>query len=478
MKYLISVLLLIFIACSNPSSTDEKTNTVNSVNEKSVIKKDFSEIKQEGKLRVAMIHSAADYFFYKGEPMGYEYDLINQFADLHHLELEILLFNSFGEVFESLNKGKVDMIGVGLTILKERKKKVQFTDKLYQTHQVLVQQLPEGWKKIKPHIIEKKMLRDVTEIGGKDVVVLNSSSFLDRLINLENEIGENINIIEASDTVSMGELIEGVSKGNIKYTVADVDFARLGKLYFKNIDIETPLSLKQNVAFSVRKNAPKLLEKLNTWIASIQRSGIENIIYQKYYVNERAIKSRFNSPYLLISRGKISPYDELIKKYTDTINWDWRMLAAMIYRESKFNEKCTSWVGAKGLMQLMPKTAKHYGVENIFDPEQNIKGGVRFIQWLENYWHKNLSDKADLNKFVLASYNVGHNHVRDAMRLADKYELNPEKWSDVAYYLVRKSKAKYYHDPVVRFGYCRGIEPVQYVDDIHLMYTRYKDMIE
>ena len=296
--------------------------------------------------------------------------------------------------------------------------------------------------------------------------------------HLEDEIGDSINIIEAQDTVSMGELIEDVSLGKIKYTVSDVNFAKLGKLYFKNIDIETPLSLQQNVAFSIRKNSPILLEKLNSWIASLQRTGMENIVYDKYYKNERVIQSRFKSPYLLISSGKISPYDDLIKKHAVAINWDWRLLAALMYRESKFNNKSTSWVGAKGLMQLMPNTAKSYGVKNVFDPEQNIKGGIKFIQWLEEYWNKNLIDKNDLNKFVIASYNVGHNHVRDAMRLAEKYDMNPEKWSDVSYYLLRKSKAKYFHDPVVKFGYCRGIEPVQYVDEIYLMYSRYKDMIE
>ena len=156
------------------------------------------------------------------------------------------------------------------------------------------------------------------------------------------------------------------------------------------------------------------------------------------------------------------------------IQWDWRLLAALIYQESQFNPKEESWVGAQGLMQLVPGTAAEFGAKNILDPEQNIKAGTRYLQWLQDYWKKHIDDASVLEKFVLASYNSGQGHVLDAVRLAEKYGKNPEKWEDsVEFYLLQKSKPKYYKDPVVSSGYCRGSEPVNYIKSIYTQFDIY-----
>ena len=172
-------------------------------------------------------------------------------------------------------------------------------------------------------------------------------------------------------------------------------------------------------------------------------------------------------------------YDDLIKQAADSIGWDWRLLAALIFRESKFNPKAKSWVGALGLMQLMPRTGRSYGVSNFFDPEENIMGGTKHLQWLENYWSDKVLDSLERRKFVLASYNVGQGHVLDAQNLAEKYSRNPTVWDDnVAYFLLQKSRAQYYKDPVVKRGYCRGEEPFNYVREIYNLFERYEGIIE
>jgi membrane-bound lytic murein transglycosylase F len=96
------------------------------------------------------------------------------------------------------------------------------------------------------------------------------------------------------------------------------------------------------------------------------------------------------------------------------------------------------------------------------------------MKWLENYWEDKVADEGERIKFVFGSYNVGQGHVMDAIRLTKKFGKNPEKWDDVAFYLIQKSKSKFYNDPVVYFGYCRGTEPVNYVDDIFIRYEQYK----
>ena len=111
----------------------------------------------------------------------------------------------------------------------------------------------------------------------------------------------------------------------------------------------------------------------------------------------------------------------------------------------------------------MPATAGEFGVHNLNDPEDNVRGAVRFLKWLTAYWSKKIKDKDESLKFILASYNCGAGHLEDAQRLAEKYGGNPERWDDVSYWLLQESKIQYSTDVVVKYGFCRGIEPVTYV---------------
>ena len=177
-----------------------------------------------------------------------------------------------------------------------------------------------------------------------------------------------------------------------------------------------------------------------------------------------------------MKEGKISDYDDLIKKYAGTLNWDWRLLTAQIYKESKFDPNTKSWRGARGLMQLMPRTAKSHGVQanELNNPERNLIAGTKHIAMLEKHWKTELNDSLEVIKFTLGSYNVGQGHVEDAIRLAIKYDYDPTKWDDnVAQMLLNKSIPKYYKDPVVKYGYCRGREPVNYVKTILNSYELY-----
>lgn len=126
----------------------------------------------------------------------------------------------------------------------------------------------------------------------------------------------------------------------------------------------------------------------------------------------------------------------------------------------------------------MPTTARQFGVKNANDPVENVQGAVKFLQWLKNYWGERIKDENERLKFILASYNTGAGHVEDAQRLAEKYGGNPQKWDDVAYWLLQKSTTQYCTDPVVRFGFCRGLEPVNYVSAILDRFDHYKQFVE
>ncbi len=172
--------------------------------------------------------------------------------------------------------------------------------------------------------------------------------------------------------------------------------------------------------------------------------------------------------------NKLSPYDDLIKQGADKLGWDWRLLAAVVYQESKFNPTDESWAGARGLMQLMPETAKRFGATDLKDPKQSLKAGVNYLMYLEKYWTRRIPDQQERLKFVLASYNAGLAHILDARKLCKKYGRNEALWMDVQYFLLKKSDPKYYRDPLVTAGYCKCEEPVDYVQVVLERFEEYK----
>jgi membrane-bound lytic murein transglycosylase F len=125
----------------------------------------------------------------------------------------------------------------------------------------------------------------------------------------------------------------------------------------------------------------------------------------------------------------------------------------------------------------MPRTAQEYGVKNCLDPADNIQGAVKFLKWLDGFWRERITDDNERMKFVLASYNAGAGHVQDAQRLTEEYGGNPQSWEDVSYWLLQESTQQYSADPVVKFGFCRGLEPVNYVTNILERYDRYKKFV-
>lgn len=440
---------------------------------------DLKAIKKRGVLKAVVDNSSTGYFLYKGQPMGYEYDLLDLFAKYLKVRLEVHVTTSIDEAFEMVNNGEVDIIAYSLAVTKERKKHVAFTKHHYTTRQVLIQRKPSGWPTMKRDDYEKKLIRSQVSLIGKEVHVRKSSSFLDRLHNLSHEIGGDIIIIEQNDSMETEKLTKMVADGVIDYTISDESQASVNAVYYNNIDIKTPISFPQQIAWAVRKNAPELLRESNRWLGIIKRQPTYNIIYKRYFESPRASLFRAKSDFSSIGGNKISRYDEQIKQGADSLSWDWLLLASQIYQESKFDPNAKSWAGAQGLMQVMPATGKNYGVKNLYDPHQSIKAGVNYLRYLDKVWAKTIRDSTERIKFVMASYNVGLGHVIDARELARKYGKDPLVWDDnVEYYLLMKSNPKFFRDSVVKSGYCRGREPVNYVRDILGRYEQYKQLVD
>jgi len=437
--------------------------------------RDWPQIHESGKLIALTDFNSTDYFIYRGEPMGYEFELLKALAQYLNVTLEIRVDNDLERSFRKLEGGQCDVLAINLTVTKERKKIIRFTDPIGQTRQVLVQRKPKGWRRMTQDAIDRALIRNTLDLAKKKVYVQKNSSYADRLDNLMDEIGDTIYVEEVD--VEAERLIKMVSDGEIDYTVADENVARVNRTYYPNLDVETAISFPQNLAWALRKeNTDQLLYMINSWIAGFRKTLDYAMIYKKYFENPKS-KVRVKSDYFVLGNGRISPYDKQIKRCSDSLGWDWRLLASMIYQESHFNPKIVSWAGAMGLMQIMPSVVKQYHVKDPFDPDENIRTGVKFVQWINSIFDETVLDDQERIKFILASYNTGQGHVKDAMHLAQKYGEDPTSWDVTKTYLLKLSEEKYFLDPVVKYGYCRGDEPVNYVAQILDRYEHYKNIV-
>ena len=487
----IIVCFTLIMSCSQSSSIESNNRFRSNVEDEftdSFLKKieessryiaDLEEIIQRDTLKAITTYSATSYFLYKGQPMGYEYELAKRLANHLDVELEMIIAKDINEIFDMLIAGKGDIITYNLTVTKSRRQYVDFSLPLNFTHQVLVQRKPDNWRDMKLHEIEDELVRNPIKLIGLPISVRKNSSYRERLKNLENELGGDIDIQYVDGNLSTDEIIKKVSRGEIGYTIADYNIANINASYYQNIDIETTVGVMQQLAWAVRKTSPALKERVDSWLKSQRDETDFYVIYNKYFKNQRAFTTRVKSDLYSKEGNRISEYDEVIQSNAETINWDWRFLASQVFQESRFDPNEKSWVGAVGLMQVMPKTAKSYGYTNILKPDNNLKAGIAHLSYLNNYWKKHVSDSLERVKFILASYNAGHNHVQDARKLAEKLGYDSNTWyGNVESCMLLKSQKKYFNDPVVEYGYCRGEEPVNYVKEILKRFNYYTEFIE
>ncbi len=463
---LLTITSLFFSCSENPTNKDKKDSAAI----------DLDSIMARGKLVAVTDFNSTNYFLYKGEPMGFHYELLKAFADHLGVDIEIVSENSIENAFRMLKTGQVDLLAMGLSVIPSRKDEIRFTEPIDSTRQVLVQRKPHKWQKMSFSEIESKMLRSHSDLAKKSIYVQKGSSHAGLLRQLSKEIGQPITVIEVPFEAEA--LIELVDKGEINYAVCDENLASVNATYFPEIDVATQLSNPQNLAWGIRKtNSDQLKKELDQWIVNFKTTQTFAILYSKYFKNSRS-NAIVKSSYYALTTEKVSKWDDLIKKYSETVHWDWRLMASLICQESRFMPDVISRVGAYGLMQVMPETGKNFGIDITSSPENNIKAGVKFIKWLNNIFDTMIPDENERTKFILASYNAGPGHVLDAMKLAEKNGMDPHKWDgNVAVWILKKSEPQYYNDIVVKYGYFKGKESVAFVSEILERFEHYKNII-
>lgn len=278
-----------------------------------------------------------------------------------------------------------------------------------------------------------------------------------------DKLGVSLRVEICQDTT---ELVHRMQKGE-----GDLAAVLLPKKW-KNLLYAGTADPKSHTSWIVRKDGKDLAQALNNWyhpgmIEKIKRE-------EQFLLSTASITRHVYAPMLNRAGGVISRYDHLFQQYAPLARWDWRLLAAQCYQESTFDPKAHSWAGACGLMQIMPSTADHVGLprENLYDPEANIACAAKYIQELSGFFNE--VPASERIYFVLASYNGGHFHVRDAMALAHRDGRDPRRWGDVEPYILKLSSPAYYTLPIVKHGYMRGSETVNYVRRIRERWNQYR----
>lgn len=456
------------------------------------IARDLDDLRDANTLHVLFTFNSTGYFVFRGETMGYEYELLTRFAKAQNLRLMPVVVRDSATLLELLNRGDGDLVAAQL-VAPTNESEVLVTDGLYETAATVVQRSnaspaaghsaatstaiarEERETGETPISIRARMVARPSELAGQSVHISRRSPYRSDLLELNDMLTDDVHVVEVDE--SADRLIQRLSEGEIGYTVAAENVAKLKATEYSNLIVRPALGPPRQVVWAVRRNASQLHDALNVWIRAERRKALLAILYRKYFLDRRGFAQRAASRYLTEETGTLSPYDEWFRESARIQGWDWRLVASQAYQESRFQPAAKSWAGAVGVMQIMPRTARELRVDPR-DPRQSIEGACRYLWKLDNELRKEIPNEEERIRFILASYNVGLGHVEDARRLARKYGDDDTSWKDVGYWLIRKSKRGVYNDPVVKYGFARGTETVDYVERILDRFEHYKAFVE
>ncbi len=422
---------------------------------------DFDAIQERRVLRVLLRNNAASYFIYRGELMGFEYELAREFADYHQLRLEVVVPPSHREMMTWLLEGRAD-IAMGFLEPEPRQRwlGVEFSRPYHYAKQHIV-------------VHRDDPAESLEGLDFRNIFVRHHSSYWERLSELQRQ-GAGFALRATDDAIETEQLIQMVSRGKYKATLADEHLLDIELA--KGVPVRSAYALEAEIPHSIalRQRNPQLKQALDEFVARIYRGEFYNVTYTTYFKSPRSVQRLARGRIIDALKGQISPYDELVRRYANRYGFDWRLITAQMYQESRFNPKAKSPVGARGLMQLMPRTAKAMGVKNTIDPASNIRGGVKYMDWLRDRFPADLPISERL-WFSLAAYNAGIGHVHSARRLAEKLGRDPDRWfghtEEAMLLLSQREYARY-----SRYGYVNGREPVNYVRDIRARFEAYIDL--
>jgi membrane-bound lytic murein transglycosylase F len=427
-------------------------------------KTQWQQIKANNTVRFVLRNNLSSYYIWRGELLGFNYELAKQFAKEHNLRYEIIVAPDNVSMLDYLLEDKADIALGYLTPTQQRRNKGLDFSRPYHYASELV--------------IAQERVDDVktpSDLSGHTIHVRPSSSYWETAQQLQEKV-KGLKLEAVAETIETETIIENIASGDYDLTIADSHIVDM-ELTFRD-DIQSLMSLGEPKpqSWAVKKGHEQLLKQSNQFIKKHYRGLFYNVVYNKYFKNKRRLDKHYTDYSDQKNTGTLSPYDKIVKKFAKQYDFDWRLMISQMHQESRFNPKAKSMAGAKGLFQVMPRTAKELGIEDLNNPKSGIQAGIRYMDWVRQRMQKHTIQPDQLLWFSLASYNAGAGHVRDAMRLAKKKGWRDDVWfENVEKAMLLLSQRKY--AAKARYGYVRGKEPVDYVRAIKQRYETYQHVV-
>ena len=404
--------------------------------------RDLAEIREAGRLRMLTLNGPGTYYLWRGELIGFEYELLRAFARSVGVTLEVVVATHREELMPWLVEGRGDVVSAGVTATTTRRTAGgTFSNPYLRVQEVFVSRAPIG---------------ALADLAGRRVTVQRGTSFVDTLERVRAEVDLEIERSPAESET----LIRAVAEARAEVTLADSHVAELEAAFDERLSIGPRLPEEVGLSWVVRPDQPELLAALNAFIDARYRGYEYNVLRM-----ERQREHRLEGE-------RLSPFDELVKRAAAEHDFDWRLLVAQMYQESAFDPRQVSPAGARGLMQVLPRTALEVGIsaDALADPAQGIEAGTRYLAWTRERF--DALPLAERLWFALAAYNAGVGHVRDARRLAAAKGWDAATWfGHVEHAMLLLSEPDYARQAL--HGYVRGEEPVRYVGAIRDRYRAY-----
>lgn len=424
-------------------------------------KTQWDRIQNKGTIRFVMRNNMPSCYIWRGEIMGFHNDIAKKFAKDHKLRYELVMAPDNASLLDYIVDDKADIALGFLTPTQERKDKgIEFSRPYHYSSEVVVTHTDDD------------RIQSIEDLKKRAITVRDSSAYWKTAKELKETIPA-LMLIPADDTMDTEEIIDAVGEKKYDITIADSHLVEME--INLGVDVKTALEVTkpQGQSWAVKSGNDELLNKVNGYIRKNYKGLFYNVTYNKYFKNKGRIDKHHTDKTSHRTGSVLSPYDDFVKKYSERYGFDYRLMVAQMHQESKFNPKAKSYAGAKGLFQVMPKTAKELGFENLEHPETSIHAGIKYMKWVqERMEYYDIKDD-QLIWFTLASYNAGSGHVADAIRLARQKGWRDDVWFDnVEKAMLLLSYKKYASK--ARYGYVRGKEPVNYVRSIKQRYEIYK----
>ncbi|MFT5277659.1 MAG: membrane-bound lytic murein transglycosylase F [Glaciecola sp.] len=411
----------------------------------------LTSVLESGVLKVGSVYGRTTYYNGSNSPEGFEYELAQGFADYLGVRLEVYPYYSYRELLPTLDNNQIDLIAANITMTEQRKQNYRFGPAYQSVNFELVYKKGED----RP--------RDIEQLEGNLTIVANDL-YREPLASL---LGEDDAIFwRETDEKDIEELLEMVSNDDLDYTISDSNILAVARRRYPNLGIGFSVTDTLQIGWLLNKNTDDSLRAgLIEYFGSIQSNGQLSALEDKYFGHVQSFDFVDTRAFMRSVNKTLPTYKDLFKAYAgDT---DWRLLAAMSYQESHWDPLAKSPTGVRGLMMLTLGTAKDMKVTSRLDPEQSISGGARYFSSLLRRIPARIQSP-DRIWMAMASYNIGLGHMHDARKITEQQGYNPDLWVDVRKHLPLLRQKKFYK--ATRYGYARGNEAVNYVDNIRRYY--------